>query len=201
MPIEAQPPWLQTRGGLLLLWAMLAVTVALLFAAWTQPLLTVRVSAVLPAILPDSMRQLMILDETRSVVTMAQRLYETDYGLIATLIVVFALVLPIAKNIGVGLLLASRPGGRARNTAALLQFVGRFAMVDIFAVGITVSIIGASTIGQGQSAPVQVETLTVLQSGFYIFVGYVLFSIAVDVLLALRFRQPDAGFAGGGATR
>lgn len=188
MPTE-DGGWLRRRGALVLLWTMLLIAVALLIGAWSQPLFTVRVAAMLPEILPDSMRHLMILDETRSVISMVDRLYETDYGLIATLILIFAVGLPILKNIGVGILLASRPGGRARDAAAFLQFIGRFAMVDIFAVGITVSIIGASTIGKGQSAPVQVETETILQSGFYIFVGYVIFSIALDVLLALRFAR------------
>lgn len=189
MPIEAGPPRLQGRGATLVLWSMLAVALALLLAAWTQPLLTVRVAALLPEFVPESMRRLMILDETRSVITMTERLYETGYSLIASLIVIFAVALPILKNIGVGLLLASRPGGRARNMAALLQFVGRFAMVDIFAVGIVVSVMAAGTIGQGQGgSPVVVEPMTALRSGFYIFVGYVIFSIALDVLLAIRYR-------------
>lgn len=180
---------LQGRGALVLLWAMLAIALALLITAWTQPLFTVRIDAMLPEFIPDAMRRLVILDETRSVITMTERLYETGYWVIATLIIIFAVALPILKNVGVGLLLASRPGGGARSMAKLLQFVGRFAMVDVFAVGIVVSVMATETIGQGQGgSPVTVEPMTALRSGFYIFVGYVLFSIALDVLLAIRYR-------------
>ena len=180
---------LQGHGALLLLWGMLLVAFTLLITAWTQPLFTVRIDALLPDFLPDSMRRLVILDETRSVITMTERLYETGYSVIASLIVIFAVALPILKNIGVGLLLASRPGGGARSMARLLQFVGRFAMVDIFAVGIVVSVMATNTIGQGHGgSPVIVEPLTALRSGFYIFIAYVLFSIALDVMLAIRYR-------------
>ncbi len=183
------------RGApLALLWAMLAAALALLYVSWTYPLVTVTVSAELAgALIPPSLARFTILDETRSVVTMIERLVETNYLLIAGLIIFFGMVLPVAKNIGIALLLASRPGSRSRRTAAALQFIGRFAMVDIFAVSIIVSVMAAGTIGQGDNpGPATVSTVTELRTGFYIFVAYVLLSFAMDIALAMRFRKPGA---------
>lgn len=181
-PLAAAP--LQGRGVTVLLWGLLLLAVAMLIAAWTQPLLTVRVTAYIPAL----MTEIPILDETRSVITMVDRLLETGYQVIAILIVFFGVLLPVVKNAGVALLLLSPPGGRGQATASALQFMGRFAMVDIFAVSIIVSVMAAGTIGQGQASPVEVTPETLLHSGFYLFVGYVLVSFALDVLLAMRHR-------------
>lgn len=178
------------RAGILL-WTAQIAAFALLIAAWTQPLLSVRVTARLPAFIPEPFQSMTILDETRSVITMLERLWETNYLVIAGLLFFFGVALPIVKNAGIVLLLASRAGTRSRGIAAALQFVGRFAMVDIFAVSIIVSVMAASTVGQGDNpGPAVVETTTQLRSGFYLFVVYVLLSFAIDVALSLRARAP-----------
>lgn len=188
MPIEAAP---SPRGApLWALWLMLALAVALLGIAWTFPLLTVTVTARLPSYIPEPFQSFTILDETRSVITMIERLIETNYIVIAVLILVFGVALPILKNLGVALLLASPAGSRGARMAGALQFMGRFAMVDIFAISIIVSVMAAGTIGQGDNpGPATVETVTTLQSGFYLFVAYVLVTFAMDVLLAIRHRR------------
>ena len=191
MPTDAKPHWLQTGPARVLLGLLLALAFALLIAAWTQPLLTVQVTARLPAFIPEPFQSMTILDETRSVVTMIERLMETNYIVIAAMLFIFGVALPIVKNIGVGLVIALPPGGRGRALASVLQFIGRFAMVDIFAIAIIVSVMAASTIGQGDNpGPAAVETVTQLRSGFYLFIVYVLLSFVIDVLLALRARRP-----------
>ena len=169
---------------------MVAAAGALLVVAWTYPLVTVKVTARLPAFIPEPFQSMTILDETRSVITMLERLIETNYLVIAGLLFFFGVLLPIVKNLGIVLLLLTAPGSRGRRASAALQFIGRFAMVDIFAVSIIVSIMAASTIGQGDNpGPAAIETVTALRSGFYIFVVYVLLSFAIDVLLAIRYRR------------
>ena len=109
------------------------------------------------------------------------------------MLVVFGVMLPVVKNIGVAFVLAAAPGSRAARAARVLQFIGRFAMVDIFAISIIVSVMAAGTIGQGDNpGPAAVETVTTLQSGFYLFIAYVLVSFAIDVLLAIRHRVTGA---------
>jgi len=174
------------------LWLLLALAVALLVIAWTFPLLTVKVTARLPSYIPEPFQSFTILDETRSVITMIQRLIETNYIVIAVLILVFGVALPIVKNLGVAFLLAAPAGSRGGRAARLLQFIGRFAMVDIFAISIIVSVMAAGTIGQGDNpGPAVVETVTTLQSGFYLFIVYVLVSFVIDVLLAIRHKAAD----------
>jgi hypothetical protein len=182
---------LRTPAATIALWITLATAITLLFLAWHDPLLTVKVTARLPVFIPEPFQSFTILDETRSVITMIERLWETDYRLIASLIVIFGVLLPIAKNIGIAILLAAPPAGRARQVAGMLQFVGRFAMVDVFAIAIIVSVMASSTIGQGDSggSPATVETITALRSGFYLFIAYIFVSFAMDVALALRYRR------------
>lgn len=189
MPIEAPPS--ATRGApVWVIWSLLLVAVAMLVLAWIWPLLTVQVSARLPSYIPEPLQSFTILDETRSVITMLERLIETNYIVIAAMILVFGIALPILKNLGVALLLASPPGSRGARAASLLQFMGRFAMVDIFAISIIVSVMAAGTIGQGDNpGPATVETVTHLRSGFYLFIVYVLVSFVIDVLLAVRYRR------------
>lgn len=191
MRTDSGPRRLQGPAATAVLWLLLAAAFALLVVAWMQPLLTVQVTARLPAFIPEPFQSMTILDETRSVVSMLERLVETNYLVIAGLLFFFGVLLPVVKNCGVALLLASRPGSRGRRFAALLQFMGRFAMVDIFAVSIIVSVMAAGTIGQGDNpGPATVETITTLRSGFYLFVAYVLLSFAIDVMLAIRHRRP-----------
>lgn len=160
--------------------ALLLLAVTLLALAWTRPLLTITVKAELPSPVPVTIT---LLDETRSVFTMVDRLVETDYLVIAVLIVFFGIILPVAKNIGVALLLLARPGGRALRLASIMQFVGRFAMVDVFAIGIVVSTLAARTVGGAG-----VSTVTELLVGLYLFIAYILVSFVIDVLLALWLR-------------
>lgn len=175
------------------LWLLLTLAIVLLVIAWTFPLLTVHVTARLPSYVPEPLQSFTILDETRSVITMVQRLWETNYITIAVLLVVFGVALPIVKNLGVAFVLASPSGSRGARAARLLQFIGRFAMVDIFAISIIVSVMAAGTIGQGDNpGPAVVETVTTLRSGFYLFIAYVLVSFVTDVLLAIRHRAIDA---------
>ena len=181
---------MQGRGATIALWLMLGLAAALLYEAWTHPLLSVKVSAKLPDYIPPPFQAFTILDETRSVLTMIGRLWETNYMLIAWLIIIFGIILPIVKNLGVALLLFSKPGSTSRNWAAALQFMGRFAMVDIFAISIIVSVMAAGTIGQGYNpTAAAVQTVTLLQPGFYIFIAYVLLSFAIDVILAIRYHR------------
>jgi len=188
---ESGPRQLQGPAATAVLWLMLAAAFVLLITAWMQPLLTVQVTARLPAFIPEPFQSMTILDETRSVISMLERLLETNYLLIAGLLFFFGVLLPVVKNCGIALLLGSRAGSRGRRFAALLQFIGRFAMVDIFAISIIVSVMAAGTIGQGDNpGPASVETITTLRSGFYLFVAYVLLSFAIDVMLAIRHRRP-----------
>jgi uncharacterized paraquat-inducible protein A len=174
----------------MVLWALLVLAVVMLVIAWMQPLVTVRATADLPDFMPESVRHLTIIDETRSVFSMIHRLVETHYTLIAGLLFFFGIVLPLAKNAGVALVLAAGRGPRAARAAAVLQFIGRFAMVDIFVVAIIVSIMGAGSIGEGdQPGLARVSTVTVLESGLYLFIAYVLLSFVIDALLALRMRR------------
>lgn len=181
---------LQTRAATIVLWIVLAIAVVLLLLAWSEPLVSVKVSARLPVFIPEPFQSFTILDETRSVVTMIERLWETHYRLIAVLLMFFGIALPVVKNLGVAFLLAAPPSERARRFAAVLQFVGRFAMVDIFAIAIVVSIMAAGTIGQGDNggSPAAVDTVTQLRHGFYLFVTYILVSFAMDVALTIRYR-------------
>jgi uncharacterized paraquat-inducible protein A len=181
---------MQGRGATIALWLMLVLAMVLLYEAWTHPLLTVTVSAKLPGYVPPPFQAFTILDETRSVLTMIGRLWETNYLLIAWLIIIFGIILPILKNLGVALLLFSKPGSASRSWASGLQFMGRFAMVDIFAISIIVSVMAAGTIGQGYNpTAAAVQTVTLLQPGFYIFIAYVLLSFIIDVALAIRYQR------------
>ena len=176
----------QARAPGILLWTAQIAAFALLIAAWTQPLLSVRVTAAArlhPRTVP-------VDDHPRR---NPQRHHDAGAAVGDELpghrraAVLFGVALPIVKNAGIVLLLASQAGTRSRGIAAALQFVGRFAMVDIFAVSIIVSVMAASTVGQGDNpGPAVVETITQLRGGFYLFVVYVLLSFAIDVALSLR---------------
>jgi uncharacterized paraquat-inducible protein A len=189
--------FIASRGAGWLLWGLLAAALVLLYEAWTHALLTVRVTAELPPFIPPPFQAFTVIDETRSVVSMVTRLIETGYVTIAVLIVIFGMALPVLKNLGVAALLVfTRPGQGGGRTARALQFIGRFAMVDVFAIAIVVSIMAASTIGKGDTgAMAAIHTVTELKLGFWLFIAYVLLTFAIDAMMALRY--PPQGWRHG----
>lgn len=127
--------------------------------------------------------QLRAYQSTRSIWGTVQELARTGNLLVAFLIVFFSLVIPVCKLLlqAASLLLPQRQARRALQW--LNAVLSKWSMADVFVMGLLVAYMAGSASGQmGDLLIMDAQ----LESGFYFFLAYCLFSIAVSGLL----REP-----------
>ena len=119
-----------------------------------------------------------VLRETRSIVQTVRSLHESGNDLVAGLILLFGVIVPIVK--GISLLAATFLHHRSRRlTDAFARVISKWAMNDVFVVGVYVAFLSARAT-DGLHAELEV--------GFYWFTAYVLTSLLALTLL----HRPEA---------
>ncbi len=131
--------------------------------------------------------QLQVYSTTRSIWSTATELAYTGNVLVATLIVLFSVVIPSFKLL-LQLLSIFLPQPALRGSLLWLNaLLSKWSMADVFVMGLLVAYMAGSASEQ------MGEVLTMdaqLQQGFYFFLGYCLFSIAVSGLLREPASEP-----------
>lgn len=155
----------RTRLGLLVLFLSFASLVPGLFA----PLLTVEVSPTLPFVGKVTLHQ-----ETRSILGTVQSLYRHGYALVASLILLFSVLVPLFKGLGLFGAFLFRGTERARRLGVFIGLISKWSMADVFVAGILTAFLSARA-AKGMSAE--------LHWGFYCFLLYCLLSILSTQLL------------------
>jgi hypothetical protein len=124
--------------------------------------------------------QLQVYSNTRSIWGTVDALAASGNLLVALLIVVFSLVIPVFKLL---LVACSLFIGSAQLRGPLLWLsaaLSKWSMADVFVMGLLVAFMAGSASKQtGDILTMHAE----LGAGFYFFVGYCLFSVAVGTLL------------------
>ena len=124
--------------------------------------------------------QLQVYSNTRSIWGTVEALAASGNLLVALLIVVFSLVIPVFKLL---LVACSLFIGSAQLRGPLLWLsaaLSKWSMADVFVMGLLVAFMAGSASKQtGDILTMHAE----LGAGFYFFVGYCLFSVAVGTLL------------------
>ena len=150
--------------------AFLAISFAVLIPGLTRDLITLRAAVEVPIV-----GEFEIMNDTRSIVSTVRGLYEDGNHLVATLILLFSIVVPFIKG---ALLLAVFGLKPSRARDAVFRFVksiSKWAMCDVFVVGVYVAFLSAKA-SEGLDATIH--------DGFYWFTAYCLTS-----LLALQFMR------------
>ena len=193
--------------------ALLLGAYALLVPGLTEPMLSVsgtvekaklvelgrellRESGQIPAFLSDLADRLVdgidargtvvAFDKTRSILGTAAELRAGGHVPVAALIVLFSVVVPLAKALVLvaALLPAIPPRGR-RRLAAIADASGKWSMADVFVVAIFFAFLAGNGLRESRGL---VDFEASLGPGFWYFLGYCLVSLLGTQLLARASR-------------
>jgi len=129
-----------------------------------KPVLTIDGSITLPL-----MGTVNLGSETRSIMGTIEYLYKTGNNLVASLILIFSVVVPVLKGV---LLLVSLIPGRPRFKLLLLEIVrriGKWSMADVFVVAVFLAFLATASMEVFKAK---------LEVGFYYFLTYCILSLA-----------------------
>jgi hypothetical protein len=160
---------LDTRNWIGLL--MLILSLFLLVPGLTQDILTLDVSFSVPFLGPQE-----VFNETRSILGTIDGLFENDNALVAYLILLFSIVVPVAKALTLlgALVLPSLEG--SKNLHRFVALISKWSMADVFVVGVFIAFLSTNS-----NENVGAE----IHSGFYYFLGYCIVSIAAAQVIRI----------------
>jgi hypothetical protein len=142
-----------------------------------------RVAPALTASLTNNIEEVEVFQQTRSIVGSVSRLYEVGSPVPATLILLFSVVVPVAKTVLVGWAVFVADGEKRRRTLANVETIAKWSMADVFVVALFITYLAATA---SQSAPAAGPPLVAFTAefgaGFYWFAAYCLFSLASQQL-------------------
>lgn len=142
--------------------------------------------------------------KSKSIIEMSEIMLTQDevkVMLVGVLVVLFSIIFPVAK-LSSSLLLIFNQGLKENRIIKFLVFKsGKWSMADVMVVAIFMSYIGfsgiiSSQLNQLQSISENLHILTtnnsVLQNGFYFFLGFVILSISISQLISnIKMKRED----------
>jgi len=150
---------------------LILASFALLIPGLTLPLLSISVSITFLGQTSE------VFNETRSILQSIKTLHESGNDFVAGLILLFSVIVPFVKGALLGLALVPHLGGWRYRIFAFVRSISKWAMNDVFVVGIYVAYLAAKA----------TENLdAIIHVGFYWFTAYCLVS-----LLALQLMHVD----------
>ena len=139
----------------------------------------------LTASLTKNIEEVEVFQQTRSIVGSVRRLYEVGSPVPATLILLFSVIVPLAKTALVGWAVFVADGERRRRTLAIVETIAKWSMADVFVVALFITYLAAMA---SQSSPAAGPPLVAFTAefgpGFYWFAAYCLLSLASQQLTA-----------------
>jgi hypothetical protein len=145
---------------------------------------------------PIAFNDQVLFFQSKSIIDVVSILLETgkwDSILVGVLILAFSVLFPIGKLLAIKIYLLSTERIRKNKVIQFLAFKsGKWSMADVYVVAIFMSYIGFKGILESQLANLNIDTPvlssistshTSLQPGFIIFVGFVLFSFILSIIL------------------
>jgi hypothetical protein len=146
-----------------------------------------KVTPSLTASLQQNIGEVEVFQQTRSIVSSVQRLYEVGSPIPATLILLFSVVVPFLKMVLVGWAMFAAPATRQR-TLWFVETIAKWSMADVFVVALFITYLAAMA---SQSTPISGPPLVAFTAqfgaGFYWFAAYCVFSLATQQLTARVF--------------
>ena len=138
------------------------------------------------ASLQQSAGDVEVYEQTRSIVGSVKRLYEVGSPVPATLILLFSVIVPLAKAalVAWAMFMASQPW--RRRTLGFVVAIAKWSMADVFVVALFIAYLAAQasaapTTGP-DAAPALIAFTARFGSGFYWFAAYCVFSLASQQL-------------------
>jgi hypothetical protein len=144
-----------------------------------------KVTPSLTASLTKNIEEVEVFQQTRSIVGSVRRLYEVGSPVPATLILLFSVVVPLAKTALVAWAVFVADGEKRRRTLATVETIAKWSMADVFVVALFIAYLAATASQSAPSAGAPLVAFTAeFGAGFYWFAAYCLFSLATQQLTA-----------------
>lgn len=143
-----------------------------LYPGLTEPMLSIRIAAKIPLI-----GDFELFERTQSVIEAIRALYDFDNNLVATLILIFSVVIPVLKAILLLIVLAAKQWRFRRHIYRFVAAIGKWSMADVFVVGVFLAYLATAS-EESISAEIFV--------GFYYFTAYCIVSILGIQIMDLR---------------
>ncbi len=150
------------------------ISLAVLWPGLTRPALTIRASMEFFGVSQE------LANETRSVLGAAKTLHESGNNFVASLILLFSVLIPLTKAAMLFPILYMRRGSAQQRWYRFIRSLSKWSMADVFAVGMIIALLvarGTSNLS-AEAGP-----------GFYFFASYCLISNAAFHFLEVR--APD----------
>lgn len=138
--------------------------------------------------------------QSKSIIDVTQTLLEghgTDLKLVGVLILLFSIILPLAKMVATNIYLFVKKVRSIRALKVLIFHLGKWSMADVFVVAIFMSYIGLHGLVSSQLGAMERQTDTLaldtinysaLAPGIIFFTLYCLFSIMISTLVHRRYE-------------
>jgi hypothetical protein len=137
--------------------------------------------------LQQSVGDVEVYEQTRSIMGSVRRLYEVGSPVPATLILLFSVIVPFGKAALVTWAVFMRTAARRLRTLRFVEAIAKWSMADVFAVALFIVYLAA----QASQAPPEDPTAVPLMAftadfgpGFYWFAAYCVFSLATQQFTA-----------------
>lgn len=138
----------------------------------------------LTAALQKNAQDIEVYEQTRSIVGSVRHLYDVRSPLPATLILLFSVVVPLAKSALVLWSTFLADAGRRRRTQGFVELIAKWSMADVFVVALFIAYLAAQASqtppGDPTVAPPLVAFTAKFGPGFYWFTAYCIFSLAAQ---------------------
>lgn len=121
-----------------------------------------------------------VYHQTRSIVGAVRHLYAVGSPTAATLILLFSVIVPLAKTALVVWALFLRDLPRRMRTLVFVEMIAKWSMADVFAVALFIAYLAAQASPAGGAGPAVVSFDARFGAGFYWFTAYCLSSLAVQ---------------------
>lgn len=147
------------------------VSLGLLIPGLSQPMMTITASMEMFGTSREIFRQ------TQSILQAVRHLVDSGNLFVATLILLFSVLVPFLKSIAFFVILGLKKPVTRQQLYVTVRALSKWSMADVFVVGVFIAFLAA----------VATDNLdAVLQPGFYYFAGYCLVSNVAFQLLRLR---------------
>ena len=122
-----------------------------------------------------------VYEQTRSIVGSVRQLFRVGSPIPATLILLFSVIVPLAKATLVAWAVFMPSAARRARTVAFVETIAKWSMADVFAVALFIVYLAAQATTQPVAegaAPALISFSAHFGAGFYWFAAYCVFSLA-----------------------
>jgi hypothetical protein len=137
--------------------------------------------------LQQSVGDVEVYEQTRSIMGSVRRLYEVGSPVPATLILLFSVVVPFGKAALVAWAMFMRNAARRLSTMRFVEAIAKWSMADVFAVALFIVYLAAQASQAPSGDPTAIPLIAFTAhfgAGFYWFAAYCLFSLATQQFTA-----------------